>query len=77
MTRRYMQHALLTWCAQWQTHKSPYALRHYAEHLREAKQVDALYALARDEAFAQAQIESVPTTPTCRAKPPRLPCKPP
>jgi hypothetical protein len=47
--------SLLAWCAQWQTHKSPYALRHYAEHLREAKQVDALYALARDEAFAQAQ----------------------
>jgi hypothetical protein len=39
VTRRDMQHALLTWCAQWQTHKSPYALRHYAEHLREANQV--------------------------------------
>ncbi len=55
--------SLLAWCAQWQTHKSPYALRHYAEHLREAKQVDALYALARDEAFAQAQIEGVPNDP--------------
>jgi tetratricopeptide (TPR) repeat protein len=63
MTRRDMQHALLTWCAQWQTHKSPYALRHYAEHLREAKQVDALYALARDEAFAQAQWEGIPHDP--------------
>jgi tetratricopeptide (TPR) repeat protein len=55
--------SLLAWCAQWQTHKSSYALRHYAEHLREAKQVDALYALARDEAFAQAQIEGVPNDP--------------
>jgi tetratricopeptide (TPR) repeat protein len=63
MTRRDMQHALLTWCAQWQTHKSPYALRHYAEHLREAKQVDALYALARDEAFAHAQGEVIPHDP--------------
>jgi recombinational DNA repair protein (RecF pathway) len=63
MTRRYMQHALLTWCAQWQTHKSPYALRHYAEHLREANEVAQIYALARDEAFAQAQIESVPNDP--------------
>jgi tetratricopeptide (TPR) repeat protein len=63
MTRRYMQHALLTWCAQWQTHKSPYALRHYAEHLREANEVAQLYALARDEAFAQAQIEGVPNDP--------------
>jgi transposase len=52
--------SLLAWCAQWQTHKSPYALRHYAEHLREAKQVDALYALARDEAFAHAQGEVIP-----------------
>jgi tetratricopeptide (TPR) repeat protein len=55
--------SLLAWCAQWQTHKSPYALRHYAEHLREAKQVDALYALARDEAFAQAQWEGIPHDP--------------
>jgi tetratricopeptide (TPR) repeat protein len=55
--------SLLAWCAEWQTHKSPYALRHYAEHLREAKQVDALYALARDEAFAQAQREGIPHDP--------------
>jgi tetratricopeptide (TPR) repeat protein len=55
--------SLLAWCAEWQTHKSPYALRHYAEHLREAKQVDALYALARDEAFAHAQREGVPNDP--------------
>jgi hypothetical protein len=63
LTREETHNALLAWCARWQTHKSPYALRHYAEHLREAKQVDALYALARDEAFAQAQIESVPNDP--------------
>jgi tetratricopeptide (TPR) repeat protein len=63
MTRRDMQHALLTWCAQWQTHKSPYALRHYAEHLREANEVAQLYALARDEAFAHAQGEVIPHDP--------------
>jgi tetratricopeptide (TPR) repeat protein len=63
LTRKETHYALLAWCAQWQTHKTPYALRHYAEHLREAKQVDALYALARDEAFAQAQIEGVPNDP--------------
>jgi tetratricopeptide (TPR) repeat protein len=63
LTRKETHYALLAWCAQWQTHKSPYALRHYAEHLREAKQVDALYALARDEAFAHAQIEGVPNNP--------------
>jgi tetratricopeptide (TPR) repeat protein len=63
LTRKETHYALLAWCAQWQTHKSPYALRHYAEHLREAKQVDALYALARDEAFAQAQREGIPHDP--------------
>jgi tetratricopeptide (TPR) repeat protein len=63
VTRQEMQDALLAWCAQWQTHKSPYALRHYAEHLREANEVAQLYALARDEAFAQAQIEGVPNDP--------------
>jgi hypothetical protein len=65
--------SLLAWCAEWQTHKSPYALRHYAEHLREAKQVDALYALARDEAFAQAQIGRHPARPR-PATPNRCPC---
>jgi tetratricopeptide (TPR) repeat protein len=63
LTRKETHYALLAWCAQWQTHKSPYALRHYAEHLREAKQVDALYALARDEAFAHAQGEVIPHDP--------------
>jgi tetratricopeptide (TPR) repeat protein len=55
--------SLLAWCAQWQTHKSPYALRHYAEHLREANEVAQLYALARDEAFAHAQGEVIPHDP--------------
>jgi tetratricopeptide (TPR) repeat protein len=55
--------SLLAWCAQWQTHKSPYALRHYAEHLREANEVAQLYALARDEAFAHAQREGIPHDP--------------
>jgi tetratricopeptide (TPR) repeat protein len=55
--------SLLAWCAEWQTHKSPYALRHYAEHLREANEVAQLYALARDEAFAQAQWEGIPHDP--------------
>jgi tetratricopeptide (TPR) repeat protein len=63
VTRQEMQHVLLAWCAQWQTHKSPYALRHYAEHLREANEVAQLYALARDEAFAHAQGEVIPHDP--------------
>jgi recombinational DNA repair protein (RecF pathway) len=63
VTRQEMQYALLAWCARWQTHKSPYALRHYAEHLREANEVAQLYALARDEAFAHAQGEVIPHDP--------------
>jgi tetratricopeptide (TPR) repeat protein len=63
LTRKETHYALLAWCAQWQTHKSPYALRHYAEHLREANEVAQLYALARDEAFAHAQGEVIPHAP--------------
>jgi tetratricopeptide (TPR) repeat protein len=63
LTRKETHYALLAWCAQWQTHKSPYALRHYAEHLREANEVAQLYALARDEAFAHAQGEVIPHDP--------------
>ncbi|MFN3422989.1 MAG: hypothetical protein ACK40X_14845, partial [Armatimonadota bacterium] len=58
-----VQQKLLSYCAQWQEHKSRYALRHYAEHLREAKRYDDLYALARDEAFRQAQTETFPDDP--------------
>ena len=54
---------LLAWCADWQTHNSAYALRHYAEHLREAKRWDELFALARDRAFHQAQAQAFPADP--------------
>jgi tetratricopeptide (TPR) repeat protein len=63
LTRKETHYAILAWCAEWQTHKSPYALRHYAEHLREANEVAQLYALARDEAFAHAQGEVIPHDP--------------
>ncbi|MGB0383607.1 MAG: AAA family ATPase [Ardenticatenaceae bacterium] len=39
---------LMDWCAQWQQHKSPYALRHYAEHLANAPS-EAFYALVCEE----------------------------
>ncbi|MFZ8845196.1 hypothetical protein [Thermoflexus sp.] len=54
---------LLAWCADWRTHNSAYALRHYAEHLREAKRWDELFALARDRAFHQAQAQAFPADP--------------
>ncbi len=40
-----------------------YALRHYAEHLKEAKAWKKLIELARDEAFAQTQREVLPAEP--------------
>ncbi|GBC91616.1 HTH-type transcriptional regulator MalT [bacterium HR15] len=54
---------LLDYCARWQEHRSPYALRHYPAHLREANRTDTLYQLARDEAFLQAQRETLPAEP--------------
>jgi len=54
---------LLDYCARWQEHRSPYALRHYAEHLLEAKRYDELYALARNEAFQQAQADTLADEP--------------
>ena len=39
------QEKLLDYCAERQEHHSPYALAHYAQHLAEANQKEALYAL--------------------------------
>ncbi|NMG08926.1 hypothetical protein DP117_19330 [Brasilonema sp. UFV-L1] len=54
---------LLTFCASWQEHRSLYALRYYAEHLRDAKRWDELYELARNKAFADAQRQQLPDEP--------------
>ncbi|MBD1866141.1 AAA family ATPase [Cyanobacteria bacterium FACHB-471] len=54
---------LMRYCADWQENESPYALRYYAEHLQEAKQVEPLYELARNEAFANAQRQGIPDEP--------------
>jgi hypothetical protein len=37
---------LIKYCSHWQEHQSHYALRHYAEHLQEAKRWEELYAIA-------------------------------
>ncbi|NJR72903.1 MAG: hypothetical protein HC773_02785 [Scytonema sp. CRU_2_7] len=54
---------LLTFCASWQEHCSFYALRYYAEHLRDAKQWNELYELAQNQAFADAQRQQLPDEP--------------
>ena len=54
---------LIEYCARWQKHSSPYALRHYAEHLSEAKQWEALYAIARNKDFALTQEERLRDEP--------------
>lgn len=51
------------WQENWQKHQSRYALRHYAEHLREAKQWEDLYAIARDKNFAATQQKHLPDEP--------------
>lgn len=54
---------LIKYCARWHEHSSPYALRHYAEHLSEAKQWEALYAIARNEDFYSHSIKQFPDEP--------------
>jgi len=62
-TRTEVQQALLQWCARWAEHRDPYALRHYATHLRELGREQELYRLARSESFAQAQTEVLTNEP--------------
>ena len=54
---------LRVYCADWQTHRSPYALRYYPDHLLDAGQHDDLFALARNAAFRQAQMQAFPDKP--------------
>ncbi|GAB4207975.1 MAG: hypothetical protein Fur006_66370 [Coleofasciculaceae cyanobacterium] len=56
-------HTLIEYCARWQKYQSRYALRHYAEHLRDVEEWEKLYAIARDENFASAQREYLPDEP--------------
>ncbi len=63
-----MEQKLIDYSARWKEHKSHYALRHYAAHLMERAQhesaaAEALYALATDDTFLQAQREAFPTEP--------------
>ncbi len=56
---------LIDYCAKWQgqEHPSCYALRHYAEHLRDVKAWEELYAIARKKDFASAQQKHLPDEP--------------
>lgn len=54
---------LLAWCAAWQEHKSHYALQYYPAHLRDIKQYEALFELARNADFRQAQQQVFPHVP--------------
>lgn len=47
--------SLIDYCGQWQNHHSPYALRHYADHLEQDRQWSELFALARNSEFVEAQ----------------------
>ncbi len=70
----WMEQALLNHCARWKEHKSGYALRHYSTHLmerapRDKAAAEALYTLALDDNFLQAQREAFPTEPDLLLKP--------
>jgi hypothetical protein len=52
------QERLLEWCAGWAEHRKPYALRHYAFHLRDAERWDDLTELFGNPDFFQAGEDS-------------------
>lgn len=54
---------LIKYCAKWQEYQSPYALRHYAEHLRDVEEWEKLYAIAHNEDFAITQRKHLPNEP--------------
>ena len=54
---------LINYCSHWQEHSSPYALRHYAEHLRDVKHWEELYAIARNADFYSHSIKQFPDEP--------------
>lgn len=62
------QNKLIEYCAKWPKHHSAYALRHYAEHLSDAKRWEELYKLARDEEFASAQWQQLLDEPNLSLK---------
>ncbi|MFZ8843109.1 ATP-binding protein, partial [Thermoflexus sp.] len=66
-----MEAKLLQWCAGWPARPSPYILRHYADHLHE-KGDPALFRLALDPAFAEAQARHLPDEPHLPLKAVRL-----
>lgn len=54
---------LIKYCRNWQENQSRYALRHYAEHLRDQKLWEDLYAIARNKTFASCQQKNLPDQP--------------
>lgn len=64
----FTKEKLINYCSHWQEHKSLYSLRHYAEHLQEAQQLEQLYDLARDKTFAATQQEQIPGEPDLSLK---------
>jgi tetratricopeptide (TPR) repeat protein len=66
-----MEEKLREWCANWPARPSPYILRHYADHLHE-KGDPALFRLALDPAFAEAQARHLPDEPHLPLKTVRL-----
>lgn len=55
--------ALIKYCSNWQENQSRYALRHYAEHLRDQKLWEDLYAISRNKTFISYQQKNLPDEP--------------
>jgi len=49
---------LVAYCSKWREHKSPYALEHYALHLRQEGAQEDLFALVQNDDWMQARLAS-------------------
>jgi hypothetical protein len=59
---------LIKYCEQWQNHQSRYALRYYAEHLKQKGRWDQLFGLARNSEFSEAQRRAFMNEPSLLLK---------
>jgi len=54
------QEEVLSYCANWQKHRSPYALAHYAQHLAEAERAGDLQKLVKSRTWTRAKYVDTP-----------------
>jgi hypothetical protein len=63
---------LLTYCSVWDVPGGEYSLRHFADHLVDARDIGGLMELSRDERYHEAQRDRLPDEPELAFRPTQL-----